>query len=156
MNILIKISAFVLVVGFLVGCSSYNYQPIADVPEAVNMLGQLIGQEQANVVPSGGTEFNPGFSTNDRINFENSNRLEQIVSSVTQSNTFKEGVAAIRSLSEETRQMVYTRYRTPIYPTWAMNGVISSAGTTDAGYAVESQIASALTRAVIEAVEANE
>ena len=152
-----KIMVFVFVLALVVllsacGEKDFPYTDIPDVPKEVNDLGRMIGQQQRNVVTPGGNEWKPGFSYNDQVKFENSDKLEKIVKEVSKSNTFKKGVEAIRALPPETRERIYNSFRTPIYPTWAMNGRISDEGTTDAGYVVERQIANALTEAVIEAV----
>jgi hypothetical protein len=135
------------------GQPSFPYTQIAGVPNAVNDLGRLIGQQQRNVVTPGGDQFNPGFSAVDQQRFDGSNQLSQIVSSVTATQTFAAGVASIRTLPAATQQIVFTAYSKPIYATWAMNGHIGDDGTTDAGYAVEQEIATALTNAVESAVD---
>lgn len=144
-----------------VGCGvgtqpSFTYSKIPGVPQSVNDLGCLIDQEQRDVVTPGGSEANPGFSAVDQQNFENSNRLSQIVDSVTNSTIFAAGVAALEALSADTQTSVLGHYQTPLYPTWQMNGMISAAGTTDAGYAVEQKIATALTNAVRAALAAGD
>ena len=48
------------------GQPSFPYTPIAGMPNAVNDLGRLIGQQQRNVVTPGGDQFNPGFSAVDQ------------------------------------------------------------------------------------------
>ena len=127
---------------------SFTYTPIANVPQAVNDLGQRIDQEQRNIVTPGGNEWAPGFSAVDQSNFDNSGKLATIVSTVTASSTFSAGIASIKTLSVSDQARVLAVYAKPLYPTWAMNGTISNAGTTDAGYAVEGEIATALTNAV--------
>lgn len=126
----------------------FPYSPIPGVPDAVNDLGRMIGQAQRNVVTPGGTEFNPGFSSADQAQFEASDELANLVSAVENSTVFRNGVASIRTLSAETQQVVFDHYGTPIYPTWRMNGHIGPDGTTDAGYAVQLQIANAMVDAV--------
>jgi beta-glucanase (GH16 family) len=147
--------------GGAVGCGvggepTFNYSPISGVPQAVNDLGCLIDQEQRDVVTPGGSESNPGFSAADQQNFDNSNRLAQIVDSVTSSVIFANGVAALKALPADTQNSILSSYQTPLYPTWAMLSVISAAGTTDAGYAVEQKIATALTNAVRAALAAGD
>jgi hypothetical protein len=140
---------------FLAGCGGgsgggqapFTYNPIPGVPAEVNDPGRLIGQQQRNIVTPGGDQANPGFSTLDQEAFDGSNRLEQIVSNVTSSQTFQKGVTSIRTLSATTQAVVFTAYSTPIDPTWAETGIIGD-GTTDAGEAVEQEIATALTNAV--------
>ena len=128
---------------------SFTYTPIVGVPQAVNDLGQLIDQKQRNVVTPGGSEWAPGYSSYDQSVFESSSsNLTNIVSAVKADPKFAAGVAAIRNLPVETQTIVFAAYSRPLYPTWAMNGVISDAGTTDAGYTVEGEIATALTNAV--------
>ena len=127
---------------------SFTYTPIPGVPQTVNDLGKRICQEQRNVVTPGGDEWGPGFSSYDQSVFDGSGKLAKIVSDVTGSSTFKNGVAAIRALPAETQSLVFGSFGTPLYPTWGMNGHIGSDGTTDAGYAVEGEIATALTNAV--------
>lgn len=130
----------------------FPYTPIEDVPAEINDLGHLIGQQQRNVVTPGGSEWNPGFSSADQAQFEQSGRLAGIVSIVQASDAFTQAVPVLRGLSTETRDRVLAAYRRPIYPTWAMNGHIGSDGTTNAGYAVESEIANALADAVRDAL----
>lgn len=138
----------------LAGCGkSFPYEPIPNVPKEVNELGKLIGQEQRNVVTPGGDQWKPGYSDNDRAKFEKSDKLEKIVKKVIKSDTFKKGVAALKTLPAETQAMVLKRYNTPIYPTWRMNGRIDDSGTTEAGWDVEMQIATALTDAVRDELE---
>ncbi|MFA6493263.1 MAG: prepilin-type N-terminal cleavage/methylation domain-containing protein [Patescibacteria group bacterium] len=125
-----------------------NYTPISGVPQPVNDLGKMICQEQRSVVTPGGNQWAPGFSWLDKTNFDESNQLQEIVAEVKGSSVFSNGVASIRTLSTNDQSRVLTAYSKPLYPTWAMNGYIGSDGTTDAGYAVEQQIATALTNAV--------
>jgi hypothetical protein len=139
----------VIVAAILNGCGpTVTHTPISGVPKAVNELGKRICQEQRNVVTPGGNEWSPGFSSDDQSVFESSGRLETIVSKVKASSTFTAGVASIRKLSASDQSRVLAAYAKPLYPTWAMNGHIGSDGTTDAGYDVEGQIATALTDAV--------
>jgi hypothetical protein len=133
------------------GQPSFPYTPIPDVPQAVNDLGHLIGQEQRDVVTPGGTVYDPGYSSDDQQKFDSSGRLQQIVDSVKASSTFAKGVAAIQQLDSASQQTVYAAYETPDYQTWATNGQIGD-GVTDAGFAVEQEIADALTQAVQSAV----
>ncbi|HLB32112.1 MAG TPA: hypothetical protein VJL27_01010 [Patescibacteria group bacterium] len=145
-------STFLLLSGCaLFGQFPFTYDPIPGVPQAVNDLGQLIGQQQHNVVTPGGDVWNPGYSDVDRAAFENSNGLGEIVSYVTASREFRDGVDSIRTLPAETQELVFDSYSTPIDPTWAMTGQIGN-GTTEAGYDVEQQIATALTNAVRDAL----
>lgn len=125
-----------------------TYAPIAGVPQPVNDLGKRICQEQRKVVTPGGTQWSPGFSWDDKTAFDSSSELSNIVNKVKASAVFSAGVASIRTLSSADQQRVFTKYMTPLYPTWAMNGHIGSDGTTDAGYQVEQEIATALTDAV--------
>src|SRR5579885_1751268 len=134
------------------GQPAFTYSPIAAVPQAVNDLGRLIDQDQRSVVTPGGDQWRPGFSAVDQQRFDSSNRLASIVQQFKSSPTFISGVASIKGLTPDVQETVYAAYSKPLYPTWAMNGVISSAGTTDAGYAVEGEIAAALTKAVQDAV----
>ena len=129
------------------GQPSFNYVPIPGVPPAVNNLGKLIGQQERNVVTPGGNQWDPGYSSADQAAFDSSNRLAQIVGNVSGTQTFAAGVVAIRALPASTQQQVFTSFSTPIDPTWAMTGTIGN-GTTDAGEAVESEIATALMNAV--------
>ena len=122
------------------------------LPAAVTALGKAIAQEQRAVVTPGGTEWAPGYSADDQTAFDKSGKLPKIVARVSATKVFKEGVIAIQSLPAKSKQAVYEKFTTPIYPTWGMNGCISSAGTTNAGYAVEQEIADALTDAVKSAV----
>lgn len=139
------------------GCSalfcqfSFDYTPIPGVPQAVNDLGRMIGQQQRCEVTPGGDVWNPGYSDVDRAAFLNSNRLAEIVSNVTASQEFKDGVESIRTLPVDTQERVFTSYATPIDPTWAMTGQIGN-GTTEAGYAVELIITTALVDAVRDAL----
>jgi exo-beta-1,3-glucanase (GH17 family) len=126
----------------------FTYTPIDGVPEEVNALGKQICQEQRNVVTPGGNEWAPGYSSADQAAFERSDRLAQIVTRVTASQKFTAGVTSLRTLSASEQDRVLIAFATPLYPTWAMNGRIDSTGTTNAGYAVESKIATALTDAV--------
>jgi hypothetical protein len=133
------------------GCCSlfhpFHYTAVDGAPQAANDLGQLFGDKQREVVCPVGDQRDAGFTDIDRANFEDSGRLARIVSDVTASATFRAGVASLRPLSDEVREAILVTYRTPIDKTWAMNGEIGK-GTTDAGYAVESEIADALTDAV--------
>ena len=129
------------------GQPTFTYTPISGVPQAVNDLGCLIDQEQRDVVTPGGDEANPGFSAADQQAF-GSARLSQIVETVTSSLIFAAGVTALEALPANEQSSVLASYGQPLFPTWAMNGVVSSAGTTAAGYAVEQEIATALANAV--------
>lgn len=131
---------------------SFPYTPIANVPQAVNDLGRLIGQQQADVVVPGGNQINPNFSAADQQAFESSGRLTQIVQTVTSTSTFTAGVAAIQGLDASTQSTIYADYQRPDWLTWTMLGGISDQGTTNAGYVVEQEIANALTQAVQQAV----
>ncbi len=135
------------------GQPTFTYSPIAGVPQAVNDLGCLIDQEQRDVVTPGGDEANPGFSDADQQAFDGSGRLSQIVEAVTGSLIFAAGVAALGPLPTNEQSSVLASYAQPLFPTWAMNGVVSSAGTTAAGYAVEQTIATALANAVRNALD---
>jgi len=125
----------------------FIYTPIDGVPDSVNDLGRMIDQEQRNVVTPGGNSWAPGFSSYDQSVFESTGKLTEIVDRVKASSTFTAGVAGLRTLTESDQTSVLAVYARPLYPTWAMNGHIGADGTTDAGYAVESQIATALTNA---------
>lgn len=133
---------------------SFNFQAIPDVPPTVNALGKLIGQQQRDVVTPGGDQFHPGFSAEDQRTFETSHQLEKIVASVTGNQIFTDGVETLAGLPAPTQTRVYAAYATPIDRTWAENGRIGD-GVTDAGKAVESEIAIALTSAVEAAVRAH-
>ncbi|MGD0839257.1 MAG: family 16 glycosylhydrolase [Polyangia bacterium] len=130
------------------GQPTFTYSPISGVPQAVNDLGCLIDQEQRDVVTPGGDEANPGFSAADQQAFDSSAQLSQIVEAVTSSPIFAAGVTALEALPTNEQSSVLASYAQPLFPTWAMNGVVSSAGTTTAGYAVEQAIATALANAV--------
>jgi hypothetical protein len=148
---------------FLAGCgepgggacaeASFTYTPIPGVPAEVSALGQLIGQQQRDVVTPGGDQWNPCYSAADQAAFDSSNRLQQIVSNVASSQTFRSGVVSIRTLSTAVQAAVFDAFSTPIDPTWAQTGTIGN-GTTDAGQAVEREIAVALSNAVKAAVTA--
>ncbi len=127
---------------------SFTYTPINNVPQAVNDLGRRICQEQRNIVTPGGDVWAPGFSSADESAFNSSGKLATIVSNVKASQVFTAGVISIRTLSNSDQTRVFTSFSTPLYPTWGMNGHIGSDGTTNAGYAVERQIATALCDAV--------
>lgn len=124
------------------------YVAIEGVPQEVNDLGLLIAQKQRSVVSPGGNEWDPGYSDVDREKFEDSDRLAKIVREVKDDGKFERAVAAIRLLPSADRQRVLVAYGRPLYPTWAMNGHIGNDGTTNAGYAVEREIAGALMTAV--------
>ena len=132
--------------------ADFKYTPISGVTQSVNDLGKNIAQEQAKVVTPGGNEYAPGYSAVDQTNFEASGKLTKIVANVTDSPVFKNGVIAIQNLPAVTQSKIFNAYATPLWPTWAMNGRIDSSGTTDAGYAVESEIATAIAGAVKTAV----
>jgi beta-glucanase (GH16 family) len=121
-------------------------------PQPVIDLGNLVAQQQRDVVTPGGTEFNPGFSAADQARFEGSCKLTTIVAQVTASQTFKDGVVSIETLTASQQATIFAAYNKPLFPTWAMNGYIGPDGTTDAGYAVEAEIATALTSAIKTAV----
>jgi beta-glucanase (GH16 family) len=125
---------------------------IPGVPQPVIDLGNMVAQQQRDVVTPGGSEFNPGFSAADQARFESSCKLATIVAQVTASQTFKDGVVSIKTLTASQQATVFEAYNKPIFPTWAMNGYIGQDGTTDAGYAVENEIATALAGAVKTAV----
>ena len=127
---------------------NFTYTPIPGVPQAVNDLGQLICQKQRDEVTPGGNEAAPGYSAYDQTVFENSGQLTQIVNTVKADARFAAAVASIRALPTATQNTVFAAYATPLYPTWGMNGHIGDDGTTNAGYAVEGEIATALTNAV--------
>ena len=127
---------------------SFNYTPIAGVPEAVNDFGRLICQIQVSVVTPGGSKALPGFSDNDKKAFEKSGNMAAIISVVKLDSKFQAAVIAIRTLSPDMQAIVFASYEKPVYPTWAMNGHIGIDGTTEAGYAVELQIATELTKTV--------
>jgi beta-glucanase (GH16 family) len=112
----------------------------------------LIAQQQRDVVTPGGTEYNPNYSAADQTRFESSCKLATIVAQVTASQTFKDGVVSIETLTASQQATIFAAYGTPLFPTWAMNGHIGPDGTTTAGYAVEGEIATALTSAVKTAV----
>ena len=134
--------------GGLPSVSSPPYQSIPGVPAAVNNLGYMIGQEQRSAVTPGGNQWDPGFSADDQTRFDNSNRLQQVVTAVTTSSAFAAGVASLKTLPTSVQEQVLASFATPLYPTWATNGSIDSNGTTDAGFAVEGEIATALSNAV--------
>ncbi len=131
---------------------TFIYTPIVNVPQAVNDLGKRICQEQRNIVTPGGTEWSPAFSSADQSSFNSSGKLATIVTQVKSSQDFTAGVASIKTLSAADQTRIFTSFITPLYSTWAMNGHVGSDGTTDAGYAVEKQISTALTNAVKEAI----
>jgi exo-beta-1,3-glucanase (GH17 family) len=131
---------------------SFPYTAIPNVPQAVNNLGFLIGQEQADVVTPGGTANDPLYSAADQQAFDSSGKLSQIVQTVEGTTTFSAGVSAIEGLSSSTQAAVYSAFETADWPTWATLGQVSSQGTTSAGYAVEEEIADGLTTAVQQAV----
>ena len=132
----------------------FTYVPIAGVPQAINDLGKLIAQQQRNEVTPGGSEMAPGYSSYDQSLFDGSDKLAKIVAKVKASQTFKNGVASLKTLPSDTQNLVFAAYAKPLYPTWGMNGHIGSDGTTDAGYAVEGEIATAMTNAVKNALAA--
>jgi exo-beta-1,3-glucanase (GH17 family) len=127
---------------------NFTYTPIPGVPQAVNDLGQLICQKQRDEVTPGGTVYYPNYSDYDQLIFETTGQLALIVNAVKADPRFALGVASIRTLGAGTQATVYAAFAKPLYPTWAMNGYIGDDGTTNAGYAVEGQIATGLTNAV--------
>ena len=128
--------------------ADFKYTPISGVTQSVNDLGKNIAQEQAKVVTPGGNEYAPGYSAVDQTNFEASGKLTKIVAALTGSDTFKLDIAAFKTLTEGAQAKALDKMSVPIWPTWAMNGRIDSTGTTDAGYAVESEIISAMVKAI--------
>ena len=127
---------------------SFPYTPIANVPQAVNDLGWFIAWNQRSIVTPGGDQYHPGFSDADKAAFENSGKLAEMLQDFKADARFAAGVAEIRNLTANQRATVFAAYARPLYPTWAMNGHIGPDGTTNAGYAVEVQIADTLTNAV--------
>ncbi len=145
----LRTSVFLLI-AFAIACvqaiaADKIYAPMPDVPQGVNDLGKVIATEQAAVVTPGGTEFIPNFSDKDKEKFIKSGKLDKILERVTASKTFSDGVSLIQSLPLKTRNLVWEKYLTAVYPTWATNGHMGNDGTTDAGYAIEILIATALT-----------
>ena len=136
-----------IVIATAMSIAAATYTPMPGVPQSVNDLGKAIATEQTSVVVPGGTEWAPNYSDADEAKFDKDGKLAKIVASVTAAKVFTDGVAAILPLPQKTREKVWTKFLTPVYPTWAMNGKISNAGTTTAGYSVQTKIATALTDA---------
>lgn len=148
----LRISVFLLI-ALAIACvqsmaADKIYTPIPDVPQGINDLGKAIATEQVAVVTPGGTEFSPNFSDKDKEKFSKSDKMNKILERVTASKTFGEEIALIQSLPSKTRSIVWEKYLTVVYPTWAMNGHMGNDGTTAAGYAVETEIATTLTNAI--------
>jgi hypothetical protein len=134
-----------IVIATAMSIAAATYAKIPGVPQSVNDLGAAIAAEQTAVVTPGGTEYAPKFSDADETSFEKSGKLAKIVARVAAEKVFADGVVAIQNLPQKTREKVWTKFLTPVYPTWGMNGKISDAGTTNAGYSVQTKIATALT-----------
>ncbi len=143
MHFLASTALALTVIGCASGNGAVNYVPNPNWPAAVNSLGRLIAQDQRNVVRPGGDIYNPGFSAADQAAFDSSGRLSAIVSGFVSSSTFSSGVDAMKALPTATQTQILASFDQPVDQTWSQTGQVGN-GTTDAGQAVELEIATAL------------
>lgn len=130
------------------GCKDLgNYQPISGVSDEINALGKKIAQAQRGEVWTGGNEASGCYMDSHASSFHAENKLKDIVLDFVNDSAFTAGIGALKKLTPQKREEILTVWAKPIDKTWRESGQIGN-GTTDAGQAVESQIAAALVDAI--------
>ncbi|MFA6553261.1 MAG: hypothetical protein WCT27_02440 [Patescibacteria group bacterium] len=147
-------TAIVLCLAFILSYS-FAYSQSSSDQEKVDRLGKKIRDYQTSEVWPGGNEYSGAYTEYHRNIFLRKGGASAIVTQARNNQAVTEGAKTLANFDRPARLALYSKWLTPIYPTWEMIGEVSDKGTTNAGYETEKEIAAGLVALVKEIVTQN-